>query len=247
MDKWMGKVAVVTGASTGIGLYTAKSLLEHGMIVVGLARRKDKMEESIKHFGCATGQFYAFACDITKEDQVIAVFEEIKSSLGGVHVLVNNAGMMSIGPMSDHDSKIIQQVIDVNVKGLLFCTRQAVHIMKHENEGHIIHVGSSLGHKVLNVKGLFFNVYPATKFAVRALAETLQNEISDTKIRVTHVSPGVVKTDFFQVAGVSSAFLEHNAALNSEDVAEAIIFALSRKPYVHIQELTVRHLDDHYR
>ncbi|XP_003426019.1 farnesol dehydrogenase isoform X1 [Nasonia vitripennis] len=247
MDRWMGKVAVVTGASAGIGLLTAEALVRHGMVVVGLARRKAKMDEGMKNVQ-EKGKFHAVECDVTKEDNVIKVFDYIKNKFGSVHVLVNNAGGMTKGATTDLSSEELKKIIDLNIVGLLYCTRQAVNLMKEsKQEGHIINVGSILGHRVAYIEKFYFNVYPATKFAVRALTETMKDELRDYPIRFTHISPGVVKTEFFDVAGADPSMLEVSPALNSEDVADAIVYVIGTKPHVHIPELSIRHMNDYYK
>ncbi|XP_058809132.1 farnesol dehydrogenase-like [Phymastichus coffea] len=248
MDRWSGKVAVVTGASAGIGLDIAKALVRRGMIVAGLARRKAKMEEAMKD-ASGPGKFYAVECDVTKEEQVRDAFDFVGKNLGCVRVLINNAGELNKGEMTTMDSNQLANVVNLNIMGQLHCTRQAVKMMR-ENEhpdGHIINMGSQVGHKVPYVEDFSLNIYPATKFALRALSETLQNELRGTQIRVTHVSPGVVRSDFFETAGADPSFLQMVAALEPEDVADAVVFVLGTKPHVQIAELTIRHLNDYFR
>ncbi|XP_058795568.1 farnesol dehydrogenase-like [Phymastichus coffea] len=240
MERWFGKVAVVTGASAGIGLETSKALVQNGMIVVGLSRRTDKMQNGMKAVP-GPGKFYAKACDVTNESEVKQVFDWVEKNFQSVHILVNNAGCAKYSTIEDMKSEDLKHIIDVNVVGLLHCTRHAISIMKkNKHDAHIININSNAGHKVPSIKGL--NVYPATKYAVTALSETLINEMSGEKIRVTSISPGVVKTDFFDVANMDPSFLKERPALNPEDVANSIVHVISAPQHVQITELTIKPL-----
>ncbi|XP_033225686.1 farnesol dehydrogenase-like [Belonocnema kinseyi] len=145
MERWVGKIAVVTGASNGIGLAIAKSLVREGMIVVGLARRKAKMESEMKGLK-EKGTFHAFECDVSKQEDVIKAFDWIKKNLAMVNVLVNNAGLTVFGKILDSDKETWEKLFGVNVMGLLYCSQQAVKMMKEsDQEGHLININSLLG------------------------------------------------------------------------------------------------------
>ncbi|KAJ8667739.1 hypothetical protein QAD02_009402 [Eretmocerus hayati] len=240
MERWNGKVAVVTGATSGIGLATAKSFVKHGLIVVGLARRKSQMEDNMKNVQ-GPGKFFAKECDVTKENNIIEVFNWIKKTFGSLHILVNNAGTIIFSKIEDTPSNELDRIIDVNLKGLLFCSKHAIKIMREtQSEAHIVNISSVAGHEVPPV-GTFppLNVYPATKFAVRALSETLRNELIDSKIRVTNVSPGAVKTEILNSA--QKAELEATVVelpiLEADDIANAIGYVIGLPPHVEINEL----------
>nr|CAD7404087.1 unnamed protein product [Timema cristinae] len=141
MERWLGKVALVTGASAGIGAAIAQELVKHGLKVVGLARRVEKVEKLAASLKSAPGKLYAVKADIAKEEDIIAAFGWIKKNLGGVDILINNAGVGTSEPLSEIGSGS-WQVLDVNVKGLSIFTREALKSMKERgvNDGHIIHI-----------------------------------------------------------------------------------------------------------
>jgi NADP+-dependent farnesol dehydrogenase len=192
MDRWNGKIAVVTGASSGIGAATVVDLVKAGMIVCGLARRQERIEalkddlpENLR------GNLHAIKCDISKEEEIKATFAEIEKLYGGVDVLINNAGIGRTARLIDADnSEKLREIIDTNVLGLVFCTREAVQSMKKRGDnGHIVNINSIAGHKVPMTIGVMpsMNIYPASKFAVTALTESLRQELisAESKIKVT--------------------------------------------------------------
>lgn len=192
MDRWIGKTAVVTGASSGIGAAIAIDLVKAGVNVVGLARRQERVEalkESIP--STATGKLYAIKCDLTKEDEIKSAFVWINGNLGGVDILVNNAGIIKTMNLLDADnSDKLRETIDTNILAVVFCTREAFHSMKSRNvDGHIVHINSGAGHKIPYFVGLYpsFNIYPSTKYAVTAMTEVMRQELQqfNTKIKVT--------------------------------------------------------------
>ncbi|CAH1100405.1 unnamed protein product [Psylliodes chrysocephalus] len=249
MNKWKGKVAVVTGASSGIGEAVVKKLVEEGLIVVGLARRLDRMQDQAKKLLGQPGKFHPLECDLSVESNILACFDYIRKTIGPVHVLVNNAGCCNNTTLSEGDTSSWNQVFAVNVLGLCIATREAVKDMKNNSvEGHIIHVNSIAGHFSVNIDNL--NVYPASKFAVTALSDTLRKELakSKRKIKVTSISPGVVATELFAVSGLQdiqeSIEKEAVPALAPEDIADAIGYILSTPPIVNISELTIQPVNE---
>ncbi|XP_033212858.1 farnesol dehydrogenase-like [Belonocnema kinseyi] len=249
MDRWAGKVAIVTGASSGIGLATVKALVQEGMTVVGLARRKQKMENDMKAIE-GKGKFYALNCDVSKEQDVTQIFQWVKKNLGGVHVLVNNAGVLVPGKIIDTNKEIWDKVIGVNIMGLLYCTQQAVKIMKESGEeGHIININSIVGHRIIRNADMSANIYPATKHAITAITSTFEMELLGSKIRSTSISPGLVHTDIFAANSKNSDFsgmLKDMPGLKSEDVADSILYVLGAPLRVQITELTIRPLGEPY-
>ncbi|KAL1513591.1 hypothetical protein ABEB36_002985 [Hypothenemus hampei] len=234
IKRFEGKVAVVTGASSGIGAAISEELVKNGIIVAGLARRTEKVEELSKNLSGKKGKLHAFKCDLTKEEDIVSVFEEIKNKLGPINILVNNAGLSQKGSLIDGDTKAWKTVLDTNILGLCIATREAVQDMKTNNtKGHIIHINSVLGHQVIDYAGL--NVYGPSKYAVTALAQTLRFDINREKlpIKITSVSPGYVKTEFQQVAGLET-LPPAVPGLAGEDVADAVIYTLSTPPSVNI-------------
>ncbi|KAJ8964928.1 hypothetical protein NQ317_015394 [Molorchus minor] len=237
MDRWVGKVAVVTGASSGIGAAIAEQLVEEGLEVVALARRKERLDQLAKKLEGKKGKLYPIKTDVSKEEDILNAFKWIKENLGPVHVLVNNAGIVGNTNLSDGDSNVWRNIINVNVLGLSIATREAVRDMKANNvDGHIIHINSVVGHQLINAPNL--NVYPATKYAVTALAETLRLELNSTKskIKITSLSPGLVDTelipdDYKQLDIFQKAFND-KAVLDPQDIADGVVYALSTPPHV---------------
>ncbi|XP_067004661.1 dehydrogenase/reductase SDR family member 11 [Anabrus simplex] len=243
MERWSGRVALVTGASAGIGAAIAKELVNHGMQVVGLARRDDKVKELAAQCENAPGKLYAFQGDISKKEDVIAAFNWIKDNLGGVDVLVNNAGMMHESNLHDGEVEEWRQILEVNVLGLSLCTREAVQSMRERgvDDGYIVNISSVLGHIISGRDGI--GMYNASKHAVRVLSESIRRELVSmgSRIRISSISPGVVKTSFFdRNATLTPDKLFQEAHVLPEDVVDAVIYVLSRPDRVQIQDMIIR-------
>jgi NADP+-dependent farnesol dehydrogenase len=176
MEKWSGKIAVVTGASAGIGAEIVKDLAKIGVIVIGLARRPEKIEEIAKSLGKVHGQIHAFKCDVSDIDSIKTAFKWIESTFGFIHILVNNAGVIrKIKILTDDDvTDKINEVINTNFSGLVHVTREAFKLMKKSNDyGIIVNINSNAGHKIpfpVNTD-ISHNVYHGSKFAVTATSE----------------------------------------------------------------------------
>ncbi|KAJ3630070.1 hypothetical protein Zmor_027102 [Zophobas morio] len=247
MDRWVGKVAIVTGASSGIGAAVADALVEKGLIVLGVARRSESIEERAKQLSDKKGKLHAIKADLTKEEDILTVFKWAKENLGPVHILINNAGIVAHTNLTEGKTEDWKTVFDLNVLGLSIATREAVKIMKENKvNGHIVHVNSILGHQVYNFPGL--SVYPASKFAVTALTETLRQEFNHQglKIKITSVSPGLVETEGTTLNPTLTperkVFMQKLPILKGEDIANGIVYALSTPEHVQIHELTIRPL-----
>ncbi|KAF2896700.1 hypothetical protein ILUMI_09476, partial [Ignelater luminosus] len=242
LEKWAGKIAVVTGASAGIGAAIAEELVKTGLKVVGLARRKDRIEELSKRLEGKKGKLYACQVDMTQEEDILKAFQWIKDTLGPVHILINNAGILRTTSLIDGNTKFWKEIFDTNVLGLSIATREAVRDMRANNiAGHIIHINSVAGHRVVKIPRL--NVYPASKYAVTALTETLRQELNSigSKIKITSISPGFVKTELLQAnlqaTGSSESteleeFAKNLPGLEVNDVAEAVLYVLATPPHV---------------
>lgn len=189
MDRWVGKVAVVTGASAGIGAAIAVDLVKAGLIVIGLARRKNLVEELRSQIpNETTGKLYSFECDVSNDSSVVAAFKWIEAEFGAIHVLVNNAGTVKGCAITDEGNEdILKSTLETNVWGLVLCTKKAVEIMKRAKVigAHIININSVTGHNIPNVIHVrpYFNIYPATKFGVRAISEVLRQEFNFDKLQ----------------------------------------------------------------
>ncbi|RZB84924.1 adh short, KR, Epimerase, and/or NAD binding 10 domain containing protein [Asbolus verrucosus] len=246
MDRWVGKVAVVTGASSGIGAAIVDQLVDNGLIVAGIARRSEMVEKRAQELSGKKGKLHAIKADVSKEEDILRAFKWIQENLGPVHILVNNAGIAHTNSLTDGDTQQWREVFDLNVLGLCIATREAIKAMRaHNVNGHVVHINSMLGHRV---SGFHLSVYPASKFAVTALTETLRQELNalGTKIKVTSVSPGLVATEATTLSQKLSSerkkFYDKIPILKDEDVADGVIYALSTPEHVQVHELTIRPL-----
>nr|XP_002130258.1 dehydrogenase/reductase SDR family member 11-like [Ciona intestinalis] len=245
MDRWIGKVAVVTGASVGIGEAIVKKLVSHGMKVVGCARNEKKLKQIASEInGKGQGEMFPFKCDVTDESNILEMFKFVEEKFGKIHVLVNNAGLAHEAPVTSGKTEEWKRMLDVNVLGLSICVRETVQIMKSTgvDDGHIINISSVAGHKVGDK-----TMYAGTKFAVRALTEGLRKELREAKthIKSTSVSPGFVATEFAYrlyegEPERAQKLYSKIVCLKAEDVAEAVAFALSTPAHVDINEITMR-------
>ncbi|KAF2894270.1 hypothetical protein ILUMI_11902, partial [Ignelater luminosus] len=214
--------------------------------VVGLARRKDKIEELAKNLSDKPGKLHSIATDVSKEKDITEAFDWIKNNLGPVHTLINNAGVTKGSTLIDGSTSLWKETLDVNVLGLCIATREALKNMRENHvDGHIIHINSIFGHHCSRMFNL--NVYPASKHAVTALTESLRRELSfnNSKIKITSISPGLVKTDISVVGGVVDRktweeFFATYSFLYPEDVANAVMYALATPPHVQIHELVLK-------
>lgn len=193
MDKWRGKFAVITGASAGIGLEILKDFVKHGINVVGLARRPEKiLESAAQTVGEGYGKVYAHNCDVSNLQSIKNAFKWIEETFGVIHIIVNNAGIMKgLKILSDEDfSDKIDEVIHTNFNGLVHCTHEAYRLIKKSGDyGFIININSNAGHRIFfPPAGMSHNVYHGTKFAVTATTEIMRQELimqENDKVRVT--------------------------------------------------------------
>ncbi|KAJ8932633.1 hypothetical protein NQ314_014563 [Rhamnusium bicolor] len=175
MDRWVGKVAIVTGASSGIGAAIAEQLLVW-------QEEKDRLDQLAKKLSGKKGKLFPVKTDLTKEEDILNAFKWTKENLGPIHILINNAGYAETGYITDGDTELWNKIFQLNVIGLSIATREAVKDMKANNvDGHIIHINSLAGHRVVNFRA---SVYQASKFSVTALAETLRLELNSLKLKI---------------------------------------------------------------
>ncbi|KAL3282663.1 hypothetical protein HHI36_005838 [Cryptolaemus montrouzieri] len=240
MERWRGKVAVVTGASSGIGAALAQELVEYGLKVVGLARRVERIEKMAKNMAGKSGVLHGLKVDITKTEEIIETFKIIEKRFGPIHILVNNAGVFEATTLIGGDIDKWKKIFDTNVMGLCVATREAIDSMNRNNvDGHIIHINSVVGHLVPFET---VNVYSASKYAVTALTETLRIELlkAESKIKVTSISPGFVHTELIEATGLTSVSFDEFPTLRPEDVADTAVYALSTPSHVQVSEVMVR-------
>lgn len=243
MKRWAGRVALVTGASAGIGASVARRLVAEGMKVVAVARRIDRLQAMGNELKGKPGTLIPIKCDLTKDDQVLSMFAQIKRDLGGVDVCVNNAGFAIPNDLLKGSPKEWREMLDLNVVALCLCTREAVASMRERgvDDGHIFHINSLGGHCVPN--NASFSFYCGTKHMVTMLTEALRRELKNSNIRITSISPGVVETEFAINAGfseeMSKQFYSNMPSIQSDDVTDMLIHVLSAPPHVQVHELIV--------
>lgn len=255
MNQWKGKVAVVTGASAGIGAAIVEQLVKHGVTVVGMARRKDRVQALAESNKKQPGKIYAVECDVMSSDSITKAFEWVEKNLGGVDILVNNAGTVRAAQVTDLEKPDSDYTltIETNLTGLVLCTRRALKTMKERPAGYIININSVGGH--ISAIAYFAqsgtNVYTGTKHAVTNLTDTIRLELAcaeNKKIRISSLSPGAVTSEFLETAVQSlpdpAAIVAQRRSgggpsLEPSDVADAVVYLLSTKPTVNISELII--------
>jgi NADP-dependent 3-hydroxy acid dehydrogenase YdfG len=237
-----GKVALVTGASSGIGEAIARKYAASGIRVGLAARRLDRLEALAKEIRTSGGEAVAIDMDVVDKASVVAGVSKLKATFGTIDILVNDAGLM---PASDFDSLKTDEwsrMVDVNLKGLLHVTAAVLPVLIEKKSGHIVNLSSIAGRKV--VKGL--GVYCATKFAVAALSDGMRMELGPKYgIRVTSLQPGAVESELFE--HVSDAnyrkqmedLKQQVTFLKAEDIAEMALFAVQAPARVDIAEVFI--------
>jgi clavulanate-9-aldehyde reducatase len=235
-----GRVAAVTGASSGIGEATARALSAAGASVALGARRTDRLEAIAESLD---GPLLVREVDVSDEEQARAFIQGAHDELGGLHILVNNAGVMLLGPVTDADTGEWRQMIEVNLLGLLYCTHAALPLLANGGGGDIVNVSSVAGRHA-NAGAAVYNM---TKFGVHAFSEALRQEALHQGIRVTTVAPGFVETE---LQGHNTNPLVRQATeraretigevLKAEDIAEAILHSVTRPAHVCVNEVVVR-------
>ncbi|EDW11739.1 farnesol dehydrogenase [Drosophila mojavensis] len=245
MERWHNKLAVVTGASGGIGAACARAMIGAGLRVVGLARREAKLKELKESLPRDLQKnFIPRYCDISKEEQVLSTFDWIERELEGADVLLNNAGITRETELvAPGNTKKLQEVINTNVMGVIWCTRAAFNnMLKRDVEGHVVIINSIAGQQVLNFIDVLpsFNIYPATKFAITALTETYRQEfqLHKSKVRVTGICPGAVNTNIFPEE--IHFYVKDMARLDPSNIADAVLYALRTPQHVQIHEITIK-------
>jgi NADP-dependent 3-hydroxy acid dehydrogenase YdfG len=236
-----GKVVVITGASSGLGEATARLLSAQGARVVLGARRVERIQALADKLTSSGGKALAVATDVTDRAQVKALVDAAVQTYGRIDVMINNAGLMPHSPLERLKIDDWDQMIDVNIKGVLYGIAAALPYMQQQKAGHIINVSSVAGHKI-RAGGV---VYAATKHAVRALSEGLRMEVKPYNIRTTVISPGAVATELTNsitesdIATNMRQFYEEYA-IPAESFARMVAFAISQPEDVDINEILFR-------
>jgi NADP-dependent 3-hydroxy acid dehydrogenase YdfG len=242
MAKLDGKVAVITGASSGIGEATAEALSAEGASVVVAARRQDRLEDLVERISSDGGKAVAVECDITDEEQAHGLIRQAKDEFGRVDILVNNAGVMQLSEVEKGLSEEWRTMFEVNVLGLLYVTDAAIEVMKEQGSGHLVNISSLASRGTRPALG----VYSGTKMAVNGISEALRQELLEDDIRVTMVEPGAVETELPEHITDEEArqglntMLEQLEPLKAEDIANAISYVVTQPQRVSINEILIR-------
>lgn len=238
----MRKIALVTGASAGIGKATAQKLAENKFNIIITGRRLKQLEELKNELGIKyKSDVLILNFDIRNQEETSNAIDTLPEAWKKIDVLVNNAGL-SVGLDHIQDGNIDdwERMIDTNIKGLLYITRKVAPLMIARNLGHIVNITSIAGKEVYE-KG---NVYCATKFAVDALTKGMRIDLLNHNIKVTSIAPGMAETEFSLVRfngdkDRADQVYKGFTPLNAEDVADAIFYAISRPPHVNISDMLI--------
>jgi NADP-dependent 3-hydroxy acid dehydrogenase YdfG len=241
-DKLAGKVALVTGASSGIGEATARLLAAEGAKVAIAARRGDRLKAVADKITTNGGSVLPITADVAEEAQVREMVQKTQAEYGRLDILVNNAGVMLLGMIDGADTEDWRRMININVLGLMYATHAALPIMKQQGIGHIVNLSSVAG-RVANAGS---GVYNASKWAVGAFSEALRKEVYKDNIRVTVIEPGLVATELPQHITSPEAreqaknFYGSVKNLDSGDIAAAIAYAVTQPTHVNVNEILIR-------
>lgn len=241
-----GTAALVTGASSGIGEATAVALAAEGAAVAVVARRRDRLEQLAARLEADGARVLVLEADVTDEAQARDAVERTVAELGRLDTLVNNAGVMLLGPATEAPLEEWQRMVDLNLTGLLSCTHAALPHLRAAAQGDrrcadLVNISSVAGRHARSGSG----VYNATKFGVGAFSESLRQELSPEHVRVSLVEPGAVTTELAShnrpevLAGLQKRF-SGMERLTSEDVADAIAYVVTRPWHVAVNEVLIR-------
>ncbi|MFC9914974.1 SDR family NAD(P)-dependent oxidoreductase [Streptomyces sp. NPDC127197] len=246
-SKLTGTVALVTGASSGIGAATARGLAEHGASVALVARRKDRLEDLAAEIEKAGGTALVVEADIADRNQAEGAVEQVVERFGRLDTLVNNAGLMLLGPVVGADAEEWDRMIAVNLQGLLYTTRAALpHLLRAAEQGprqvaDIVNISSQAG----RVASKGYGVYNLTKFGVNGFTESLRQELAQRHVRVGVLEPGAVETELVghNTPEVRSELvdpvIESIEILAAEDIADGVAYMVTRPRHTAIGELWI--------
>jgi NADP-dependent 3-hydroxy acid dehydrogenase YdfG len=237
-----GKVAVVTGASSGIGEATAIALANEGAKVVVIARRADKLTDLSKRIDPKGTRVLAVVADVGVQTEAKRCIDETIAKFGAIDIMINNAGVMFLGPVEGANPDDWKRMFDVNVLGLMYCTHAVIPSMREKGSGHIVNISSVSGRHVTARS----SAYSATKLAVGAFSDGLRQEVHKHKIRVTVIEPGAVLTELTdhithgETQEAVKNWVQNMQALTSEDIAASIVYAVTQPAHVNVNEILIR-------
>ena len=239
-----GTVALVTGASSGIGEATALALGARGARVAIVARRRDRLDALAQRIRAAGGDALVIEADVTDEGRARGAVADAVAHFGRLDTLVNNAGVMLLGPIPDADVDEWKRMLDLNVSGLMYCAHAALpHLLEAaaggpRNVADLVNVSSVAGRNARAGAG----VYNATKFAVGAFSEALRQEITKKQVRVSLVEPGETETELREQnrPEIQAKLVRSEHPLQAADIADAIVYVVTRPSHVAINEVLIR-------
>jgi NADP+-dependent farnesol dehydrogenase len=246
LARWKGGVAIVTGASGGIGETLVRRLAALGMRVAAVARRAEKLKQLEAELASAPGSVLAIDADLRRESDVHRLFATVRDTWGGVDLLVNNAGLGRETALASADPADWREMLDVNVFALSLCCQEALRDMASKPEAQIVNISSLAAHRVPLGRDVAF--YSATKHAVKALTEGLRDEMTRARrpVRVSMISPGLVETGFharsFGDPDKAQAFYQRFKPLEPDDIADALLYMLAVPPHVLVHDIVLRPL-----
>lgn len=223
------KIAVVTGAGSGIGEAIATLLHEEGAKVVLAGRNKDKLQNVANQL--AQDSVKVVPTDVTNKEEVDELMKIAQQTFGGLDIVINSAGQMLSSKITDYQVDEWDSMIDVNIKGTLYTAQAALPTMLEQSSGHLINIASISGFEVTKSS----TIYSATKAAVHTITQGLEKELAKTGVKVTSISPGMVDT------AITAAYNPSDRKkLDPQDIAEAVLYALTQPSHVNVNEITVR-------
>ncbi|WNZ27039.1 SDR family NAD(P)-dependent oxidoreductase [Leptolyngbya sp. NK1-12] len=243
--KLSDKVAIVTGASSGIGKATALALAAEGARIVLAARRSEKLDQVAEQIQANGGNALPIKTDVTNQTQAQQLIQKANDVFGQVDILVNSAGIAILGEIDGANPADWQRMFDLNVLGLMYTTHAVLPILKAQKTGHIVNISSVAG----RIARAGVGAYNASKWAVNAFSEALRQEVYQHQIRVTVIEPGLVETELFDHV-TDPVARQHNLdrlrslrPLQGEDIAAAILYAVTQPPHVNVNEILIRPTD----
>ena len=242
--RWSGKVAMVTGATTGIGEAIAYALADLGMTLVLVGRRAEQLDRVAAAIRSDGGKVFPCACDLGDADAIPALFARVTADAGGLDVLVNNAGVGYRGDIADFATADLRQVLDVNVLGSAVCIREALALLGDRPDTAIFVISSLAAYRVPPGG---YGLYAASKHALRAIMEALRAELVQrgSPTKVASISSGTVATEFhklFARSGTDPTERLPFERLSTRDIADAVVYMLSTPPHVQVNDILMRPL-----
>lgn len=224
------KVVVITGAGSGLGASLAKKFSELGSHVCLLGRSQEKLEKVAKQL---SNKYSLYTVDVSKKQEVKKVFQSIKTDLGSIDILINNAGVGVFDLAENIDENAVHQMIDINLKGTIFCSQEVLHDMKKCDEGSIVNIISTAGMEGKVTE----SVYCASKFGVRGFSESLYRELENTQVKVCSVYMGGMKTEFWDGIFERDEIKDY---MEPDDVADIILSSITPRKNLIVKDLVIK-------